>query len=47
MIVANFDDEFRLERVPDILLALIPTAGSPRSGRSEAGRYYEFFEFFL
>ena len=46
MIVADFDNEFRLERVPDILLALVPTAGSPRSGAREVGRGDELFELF-
>src|SRR6476620_1115004 len=45
MIIANFDNEFRLERVPDVLLALIPSAWSPRSGTGEAGWCDEFFEF--
>ena len=45
MIIANFDDEFRLEGVPDILLSLIPSAWSPRSGTGEAGWCDEFFEF--
>ena len=46
MIVANFDNEFRLERLPDIFLSLVPTARSPRGGAGEAGRGDESFEFF-
>src|SRR5262245_48048786 len=45
VIIANFDDKFRLEGVPDILLSLIPSAWSPRSGTREAGWCGEFFEF--
>jgi hypothetical protein len=38
MIVTKFDDERRLERLPDALFALIPTARAARSGAGEAWR---------
>ena len=46
MIEANFDDKFRLERLPDIFLSLVPTARSPRGGACEPRRGDKSFELF-
>jgi hypothetical protein len=38
MIVADFDDEGRLKRMPDVLFALIPATGPPGADPVKPGR---------
>jgi hypothetical protein len=44
MVVADFHDELRLERLPGILFALIPPARTARRGAREAGRGDQFLK---
>ena len=44
MIVADFDDEYGLKRMPDVLFALIPATGPPGSRSGEARRCDELLQ---
>ena len=47
MIVADFDDEHGLKRMPDVFLALIPATGPSGSSARETRRCNELLQFLL